>query len=515
VATPEEPFAERDGHIDHPYLVTGAIQARDYQRRIATECLDANTLVILPTGLGKTVIAALVIAETLRRGARHVLFLAPTRPLAQQHHESLRAFLRDEGLIDLFSGGVPPAKRAERWSKAVVVVATPQTVRNDLAQARYDLLRTGLILYDEAHHATGDYAYVDIAQQLRFQNPKARVVGLTASPGASRERQEEIRRNLGIDRVRHLDERHPDVAKYVPHTEIEWRTVRLPASIRRVQRLIQGVFDERIQTLRKVGLLPERDYGAGKKELVEITQRLGRRAGAGGGNAQTWAGLHAAQGALFATTALEYVETQGLVPLKRFLERKHAKPDPSRAERSFLNDPRIQEVWELLSKGVETSHPKVEALGVLLRDLRDAHPKAIALVFAQYRDTVDVLVDDLNARGIKAQRFVGQGKRGETQGLSQAEQREVLGRFRDREFMALVSTSVGEEGIDVPQVDLVVFYEPVPSEIRSIQRRGRTGRTVAGRVVVLVTQDSRDEAYLQISRGRERTMRRNVARRGA
>ena len=47
---------------------------------------------------------------------------------------------------------------------------------------------------------------------------------------------------------------------------------------------------------------------------------------------------------------------------------------------------------------------------------------------------------------------------------------------------SLVATSIAEEGLDIPEVDLVVFYEPIPSEIRYIQRRGRTGRKTAGNV---------------------------------
>ena len=76
----------------------------------------------------------------------------------------------------------------------------------------------------------------------------------------------------------------------------------------------------------------------------------------------------------------------------------------------------------------------------------------------------------------------------------------------------IVATSIGEEGLDIPQVDLVVFYEPVPSEIRTIQRRGRTGRSAAGRVVMLVTKDTRDEAYFYSARRKERKMHQELDR---
>lgn len=509
----DDPFPERDGHIDHPYLSAGTIQAREYQTKVARDCLEKNTLVVLPTGLGKTVVAALVIAESLRRGARNVLMLAPTRPLAQQHADALKGFLRDEGRIALFSGSVAPDARADRWGHGLVVVATPQTIRNDLDQERYTLAQTDLVLYDEAHHAVGDYAYVPIAHHLRFQNPKARVVGLTASPGADRRRIAEVKTTLGLTHVLHRDERHPDVAPYVQHTEVEWRLVDLPASIRRVQRHLDGVLQDKVGTLRDLGLVKgDRSYGASKKELVRLTKALGQKLGQGQRDAKVFGGLHAAQVALQAHLALELLETQGLEPLRRHLDRLAAKKEKKRTDAAFLNDARVVDVRSLLEKGIETSHPKMDALAATLADLFDAKQDAVAIVFAQYRDTVDTIHEELTGRGIETERFVGQGRGGSGSGMSQQEQQDVLTRFRDREFHVLVSTSVGEEGIDVPQVDLVVFYEAVPSEIRAIQRRGRTGRTRAGRVVVLVARGTRDEAYLKAQTSREKSMRKLVGR---
>ena len=111
---------------------------------------------------------------------------------------------------------------------------------------------------------------------------------------------------------------------------------------------------------------------------------------------------------------------------------------------------------------------------------------------------------------IKAVRFVGQSSRADDEGLSQKKQAEILQKFRAGEFNVLIATSVGEEGIDIPATDMVLFYEPVPSEIRSIQRKGRTGRARAGRVVVLMAKGTRDEAYYWISDRKEKTMNRQM-----
>jgi len=91
--------------------------------------------------------------------------------------------------------------------------------------------------------------------------------------------------------------------------------------------------------------------------------------------------------------------------------------------------------------------------------------------------------------------------------MSQEEQSTVLESFRNGEFDVLVATSIAEEGLDIPEVDLVVFYEPIPSEIRYIQRRGRTGRKSAGSVVILAAKDTIDERYLYASKRRTEKMK--------
>jgi len=117
-----------------------------------------------------------------------------------------------------------------------------------------------------------------------------------------------------------------------------------------------------------------------------------------------------------------------------------------------------------------------------------------------------MLVDHLAEAGIPAIRFVGQASRDAEKGLSQKEQIEAIRRFREGEFSVLVATSVGEEGLDIPSTDLVIFYEAVPSEIRSIQRKGRTGRNATGKIVVLVTRGTTDETYRWVSNTREKQM---------
>jgi Fanconi anemia group M protein len=194
--------------------------------------------------------------------------------------------------------------------------------------------------------------------------------------------------------------------------------------------------------------------------------------------------------------SVELIESQGSPSLKAFLER--IERDGGKAHRSLLNDNRIKEIQTLLSS-LKIEHPKSKYLVELLNQYYDAsqsnrnnnnnsnntnirkssdrtNTRLKALVFTHYRDTARRVVEILTENGIKASRFVGQAKREIDIGMDQNEQSAILQSFRNGEFDVLVATSIAEEGLDIPQVDLVVFYEPIPSEIRYIQRRGRTGR---------------------------------------
>lgn len=506
------PFTIIDGFVVHPYLAAKEVQSRAYQTQLAQSALRANTLVVLPTGLGKTVVAVLCIAETLQAKTGSVLLLAPTRPLALQHADTMRRLLRDQGLIENFSGEMPPKKRRELWGRSLLLCATPQTVRNDLAEGRYDLKGVSLLIFDEAHRAVGDYAYVEIARRLRGDNPHARVLGLTASPGSRRERIQEVATNLGVEIIEARDPTSQDVAPYVHAAPPEEVFVELTPLMRSLQQEFQAVLNEQEARLRQYQVVAgARPYGVTKRELVLLLQSRGRGRGAAPGPPH-FPAIQAAQRALYATICLEYLETQGLVPLWKYLDRLLTKPDPKRAEASFAKDPRIQRIHERLGKGIESSHPKVGVLVERLREILSQRPSATAIVFAQYRDTLASLQEALTAAGIRSERLIGQQGKGEEAGLSQAQQHELLQRFSRREFPVLLSTSIGEEGLDIPQVDLVVFYEAVPSEIRAVQRRGRTGRTLAGRVLILIARDTRDEAFYRAQTAKETKMRRLVGR---
>lgn len=490
-------------HVTHELLRRGAVEERAYQVNIARACLDRSTLLVLPTGMGKTVIAALVIAETLRRRGGKILFLAPTKPLVEQHAASMRNLLIVER-IALFTGeATSPEERELLWRENKIIVSTPQVIRNDVRAERFSLQDVSLVVFDEAHRAVGDYAYVDVAGAYK-EVPERLVLGMTASPGSSAEKILEVCSNLAITAVEIRTEYDADVVPYTHGIEIQRIPIDAPDVSKEIRSLLETVYDEQVERLKKIGFL------AGKprpslKDLLAVSNEARQRLDSGVRDGRLYGAMTAQAIAMKANHAIELAETQGLGSLRSYFERMEAEAR-SKADVQFLKHAKVQEAIRL-ARETDVEHPKVAKTAWIVREqfLRKADSKII--VFAHYRETADRVTKDLGRiPGVKPVRFVGQASRGEDVGLSQKEQVDILDQFKSGGINVIVATSIGEEGLDIPQVDLVVFYEPVPSEIRTIQRRGRTGRGAPGRVVMLVTKDTRDEAYFYSARRKERKM---------
>jgi ERCC4-related helicase len=500
------------GTVEHPRIRPGTLDDRLYQAHIAEAAVDHNTLVVLPTGLGKTAIALRVIAEyLLRRPTESILLMAPTRPLIVQHARSVAsALLAPEPLT--LTGAIPPDRRAALLHPPQVVVATPQVIANDLLEGGFPLATFSLLVFDEAHRAVGDYPYVAIGRANR-SGPNARVLALTASPGGSLARIQEVWANLGIERFEYRTEQSVDVLPYIHGIGVETVTLPMPPEVRHLAILLRAAVQRQAEVLQKLDLLPSGE--ANRRVLLEVGSRLHRRIEVerrepGPSSALLWKAVTAQSAAMKGLHALELIESQGVDSLREFLARQ--RPAEGRrwtpAQRSFLSDPDVEEVRRRLD-AMTVEHPKLAKAVSIVTDELTRNPAARVIVFSQYRDTVDRLVTELERIGsgaVRPARFVGQATHGDDVGLSQKDQVGVLDRFRRGEVNCLVATSVAEEGLDIPATDLVVFYEPIPDVIRTIQRRGRTGRARTGRAVVLVADGTRDVGLHRAAFARERRM---------
>ncbi|KUH33216.1 DEAD/DEAH box helicase [Thermococcus celericrescens] len=488
------------------YLRRDLIEPRVYQEVIYARCKETSCLVVLPTGLGKTLIAMLIADYRLSRYGGKVLMLAPTKPLAIQHAESFRRlFNLPQERINVLTGELSPEKRRRVWEESVIITATPQTVENDILTGRISLEDVSLLVIDEAHRAVGGYSYVFIAREYLKTARHPLVLGLTASPGSDADKIREIVENLGIEHVEVRTEASPDVKPYVQSIAFEWVKVELPEIYKEVRKLLREMLKESLKPLAQFKLISTYSPDISKREVLQAGSKINQEVARGNYEIGRLR-LHQAK-AVKLQHAIELLETQGLTALRTYL-RKLREDKRTKSSKQLMEDPRMRKVVYLLVQAKESGvdHPKMERLKELVKRQLERKPDSKVIVFTNYRDTGRRIVEELEAMGIAAERFIGQASRGKDKGMSQKKQKEVLDRFSRAEFNVLVATSVGEEGLDVPEVDLVVFYEPVPSAIRSIQRRGRTGRHRPGKVVILMARGTRDEAYYWASKRKEKGM---------
>ncbi len=483
---------------------------------VYAKAVKSNTLFVAPTALGKTVLCIMVVAHRLHKVGGRALMMAPTRPLVLQHAESFKKFMNlpQEEIVDV-SGRIRPSEREEVWPASKVAIATPQVVKNDLEAGRMDLSPYSLLVFDEAHRAVGDYAYVPIARIYVETADDPLVLGLTASPGNREEVIREVCENLDISNIETRTESDPDVKPYINPIEVDWRKVVLPDSIRMASRRMRAYLEERFDSLRKIGLIQsERPT---RRDLLEAGKALGigpQRFSASFGKPEFmyYKSLMDYATGLKAEHALELIETQGIEQALKYMEKlsqEAEKKKTPRSTKSFIHNDLVKQftnrLRDLREKGVQ--HPKIpETEDIVTREL-NSNPDSRIIVFTNFRDTVDLLVSRLSKqRKSRATRFVGQSSK-RSRGLSQAEQAEILDLFKKGKYNILVATSVAEEGLDIAEVQLVLFYDCTASAVRNIQRRGRTGRREAGKVIVLITEDTREEAYHWAGRAREKRMR--------
>lgn len=492
-------------YVNHPLIRENTIERRMFQISIAATALIKNTLVVIPTGLGKTTIAALVIASRLLNENGKVLFLAPTKPLVEQHARFLRKVLKiEEDEIVALSGEIEPENRKELWKEAKVVVSTPQVVENDIIAGRVDLGDVVLAIFDEAHRAVGNYSYVFIAKEYLKMAKNPLITGMTASPGSDAERIMEVVQNLAIETIEVRTEWDEDVAPYIGKKNIEWVKVVMPKEMEEVKIKLEECIKVRFKRLRELGVdLPE---NASKRDLLSLQEALQVEA-AENRDSDLFEGLSVLAEILKLQHAVELVETQGIKALKLYLKKlvkEASSKGGSKAAKSIVNDTLFRSAVISAAK-CKAEHPKLEKLREILREQFRFKEDSRVIVFTNYRDSADMIVRELSEQ-FSITKFVGQANRENDKGMKQREQIETLDKFRKGEYKVLVATSVGEEGLDIPSTDLVVFYEAVPSEIRAIQRKGRTGRGREGRIVVLMTKGTRDEAYYYTSLHKEKKM---------
>lgn len=473
------------------------LKPRLYQEELFAKAAKSNLLVVLPTGLGKTLIALMLSIQRLNKHPdSKILILAPTKPLVAQH---LKSFIKDSNIKEedcvLLTGAIKKSTRKELYTKAKIVFATPQTIESDLLSRKIDFKDYSLIVFDECHRAVGNYAYCFLAEQYFKQSINKRILGITASPGSDKEKIKEVCNNLYLTAVESRVEADPDVKPYLNKRRIEKIYLELPESLNEVMKHLNRSLSINLKDLKDHGVLKTHDINKIFKKSVLAVQRNAVRL-LRENKFEAYQLLSVSARVLKVMHALELLQTQGAGPLINYFE--GLKKQQTKAAKNLLTEINFRQAMQtLLSTNEE--HPKFNSLIELI----NKKTLETYLIFTQYRATAERIVNLLKEKGFKAQLFVGQ--RG-ANGMTQKKQLEIIEQFKKGDFNIMVSTSISEEGLDIPRIDNAVFFEPVPSALRSVQRRGRVGRAKTGNVYVLITKGTIDERYHWTAYYKERRM---------
>ena len=450
-----------------------------------------------------------------------IIFLAPTKPLVNQHYKSfLDLTVIPEDNLKVITGTTSPEKRREIWKDLEIAFMTPQVLQNDIISNQYSLENVALIIFDECHRSVGDYAYCFIAKKYVETAKNCQVLGLTASPGSTVEKINEIKKNLFIDRVEIRTEQDSDVKPYIYKVDKEWIKVKLPSEFMDIKIIITEKLRTIYKWLKQQELLNSSDITkVTRKDLLALDKVINGRISSARTDEekfQLFSAKKSIANAIRLSHMDELIETQGVSALDDYMRKNIKKIKQNTANKSLkelFGDSDIKRALRLIetSKQKGIVHPKLEELAGVLHDQIIENEDSRILVFCHFRDSVNNIVKFIERdEVIRAHKFVGQASKSLDKGLTQKKQIQLLEDFKEGIYNTLIATSVGEEGLDIAECDLVIFYDIVPSAVRSIQRRGRTGRKKEGKVLLLMAEGTRDEGYFWAEKAKERVMNQSL-----
>lgn len=484
------------------------LQPRDYQKTILETCKQKNTLVVLPTGVGKTLIALmLTLYKKQQQPLAKILMLAPTKPLVEQHYQYFTKNLPElYAELSLFTGAVPADERKKLFNTAEIVFSTPQCIANDTDKSLYTLTEVSLIIIDEAHRCLKNYDYTKVISKYKQQGKHIHILGLTASPGSDPDIVRQICEHLSIEAIELRTRESDDVKPYLQELEFTKTEVPFPTEFNELRILLKRIYEAKINVLKQHQFL----FGSiNKITLLKLQARLAQQT-----SPIKFLGMSLTAQAIKIAHALELLETQSLTGLKDYLDglQKQADDKQSKGVQQLVNHTEFkitqEKLKKLLADGRE--HPKIEELAVIVEEELKANNKAKTIIFTQYRDSAQAIKKRIEKIAqARPSLFIGQAKK-KNLGLSQKEQKAIVEQFKTGDINILIATSIGEEGLDIPEVSTVIFYEPIPSAIRKIQRAGRTARLAPGRLIMLITKDTRDETNHYASISREKKMHKTI-----
>ncbi|MHA1105078.1 MAG: DEAD/DEAH box helicase [Promethearchaeota archaeon] len=531
-------------YFNGAFLKENRLLYRQYQDNIVNQCNNKNSLVVLPTGLGKTIIAILLIIKALEKYPKaRIVILAPTRPLVAQHFKSCLRFLAiNEEDVVFFTGKISPERRIKLFLNSQIIISTPQVIKNDVERGRYDLEYVSLLIFDEAHRTKGNYAYNFLATEYLSTCQDPLILGLTASPGKDYDHIQELCDNLFIEKVIFKTYTSEDVMKYTYDIDTLLEYVDLPIKFLELSAVWYNLFENYLKFFIERKLIPPNKPYYSKVEFLAISRDITTSLKYENGNAFELSEEDYIEALYYKSPKVidivkandlniqsifsycsscisilhgkDLLETQNISLFKSFLDRLNWKAEQEvRSAKRIMNSGHCNFIVERLNRDSHEflQHPKIDKVISIVDEEYGEYKNDKIIIFTQYREMAEKLKHILKEKfkgKLTIEKFIGQSTKSDDYGFSQNKQIDIIDQFREGLINILVATSVAEEGLDIPNVDAIIFYEPVPSEIRLIQRRGRTGRHSSGRCYIMLTRSTVDIPYHKVALRKEGTMNR-------
>ncbi|OWF50822.1 Fanconi anemia group M protein [Mizuhopecten yessoensis] len=503
---------------------------RDYQFNICQQVIYKNTMVTLPTGLGKTFIAAVAMYNFYRWYPQgKVVFMAPTKPLVAQQIEACYNIMGiPQADTAEMTGNMAPTERKRTWMEKRVFFLTPQVLTNDLSRGTCPAVRVRCLVVDEAHKALGNHAYCQVVRELVKYTENFRILALSATPGSDIKAVQQVLSNLLISHIEIRTEDSIDIKQFSHERKVEKIVVPLGDELTLVKKTYIQVMDVVVNRLKRQGVLYKRETTSFSKFLILKARDAFRQ---NPPQQMQRSQYGAVEGDLALAMSLyhgfELLQLHGQRSLYNYLEsivsgeKGHGRTRTElmknanfvemmeKLRSTFVSDPNIR-LSQKYKDGFKTGHPKMEKLEEVVVNhfnnflkggsVEEKSQATRVMIFSQYRDSVSEITEILKQHQplVKVMSFIGQSSAGKaTKGFTQKEQLKVMKDFREGSYNTLVSTCVGEEGLDIGEVDLIVCFDAHKSPIRLVQRMGRTGRKRQGRIVMLVTEGKEEQIYNQ------------------
>ncbi|KAL7754370.1 3'-5' DNA helicase [Sorochytrium milnesiophthora] len=504
---------------------------RDYQFNITQRALFLNTLVSLPTGLGKTLIAAVVMFNFYRWFPEgKIIFMAPTRPLVTQQIEACYKIVGiPSSDTAMFIGTtMSPTDRETYWKTKRVFFATPQTVQNDIQRGVCPIKQIVCLVMDEAHRATGSYAYSVVVREVLQIHPHFRILALSATPGNNKKKVEEVIDSLKIARIEVRTEDSVDLVRYTHRKHTETVVVRLDGVFAKTRESLRAIMQPIVDQLKRFNVITTSDL---ENLSVFVLNECRARFNKYSDNPRVKTSVNAQITTLQKFARLYETLTQQslleFLSLLKALPADIANEQIKHPPQQLLQIVRGKQFVDLVAEldalvatigqpspasALPYAHPKQAQLErILLEHFTaaeeeqrnqpgpiDYEAQTKVMVFAQYRYIVEELRVLLAKHEplIRAMPFIGQGQAKKTgAGMNQREQIQVVKKFKQGNYNTLIATSIGEEGLDIGEVDMILCYDSTSSPIQMLQRVGRTGRKRDGKVFILLTAGKEQEKY--------------------